>query len=94
MGVWPASHYATNVETTERAIETIEAELEERLAWFREEGKLVEAYRLEQRTNYDMEMLRETGFTKGIENYSRHMDGRAPGQPPYTLMDFSLKTIC
>jgi excinuclease ABC subunit B len=88
VGVWPASHYATNVETTERAIETIEAELEERLAWFREEGKLVEAYRLEQRTNYDMEMLRETGFTKGIENYSRHMDGRAPGQPPYTLMDF------
>jgi excinuclease ABC subunit B len=88
IGIWPASHYATNVETIERAVETIEAELGERLEYFRAEGKLVEAYRLEQRTRYDIEMLRETGFTKGIENYSRHLDGRAPNEPPYTLMDF------
>lgn len=88
VGIWPASHYATSDANLENAILSIESELEERLTELREAGKLVEAYRLEQRTKYDVEMLRETGFTKGIENYSRHMDGRAAGEPPYTLMDF------
>ncbi|MDO5733441.1 MAG: excinuclease ABC subunit UvrB, partial [Eubacteriales bacterium] len=88
IGITPASHYAVNDEKTQRAIDSIEAELEERLEYFRQQGKLVEAYRLEQRTRYDIEMLRETGFCKGIENYSRHLDGRSPGEAPYTLLDF------
>lgn len=88
MAIFPASHYATTREKMKRAVVTIEAELEERLESFRREGKLVEAYRLEQRTRYDMEMMLETGFCKGIENYSRHLTGRQPGQPPFTLMDF------
>ncbi|NCC83415.1 MAG: excinuclease ABC subunit UvrB [Clostridia bacterium] len=88
VGITPARHFATTDEKKERALVTIEAELEERLAVLRGEGKIVEAYRLEQRTRYDLEMLRETGFTKGIENYSRHLDGRAPGTPPNTLIDF------
>lgn len=88
VGITPARHFATTDEKKERALVTIEAELEERLAVLRAEGKIVEAYRLEQRTRYDLEMLRETGFTKGIENYSRHLDGRAPGTPPNTLIDF------
>ena len=86
--IFPASHYATTKEKMERAIVTIEEELEERLAELREEGKLIEAYRLEQKTRYDLEMLSETGFVKGIENYSRHLTRRKPGEPPYTLMDF------
>ncbi|MDO5016085.1 MAG: excinuclease ABC subunit UvrB [Eubacteriales bacterium] len=86
--IYPASHYATTKETTKRAVRSIERELEERLSVLTEQGKLMEAYRLEQRTRYDMEMLLETGFCKGIENYSRHMDGRKPGEPPYTLLDF------
>ncbi len=88
VAIFPASHYATTREKMKRAVTTIGAELEERLARFREEGKLVEAYRLEQRTRYDMEMMMETGFCKGIENYSRHLTGRSEGQPPFTLMDF------
>lgn len=88
VAIFPASHYATTQEKMKRAVISIGAELEERLETFRREGKLVEAYRLEQRTRYDMEMMIETGFCKGIENYSRHLTGRSPGQPPYTLMDF------
>lgn len=88
VAVFPASHYATTLEKMKRAVVTIGAELEERLDYFRQQGKLVEAYRLEQRTRYDMEMMLETGFCKGIENYSRHLTGRAPGQAPFTLMDF------
>ena len=88
VSVFPASHYATTDLKMELAIQRIEEELEERLEVFRQEGKIVEAYRLEQRTRYDLEMLRETGFTKGIENYSRHLAGRAEGEAPFTLIDF------
>jgi excinuclease ABC subunit B len=88
VSVFPASHYVTTTEKMANAIVNIEAELETRLAELRGAGALVEAYRLEQRTRYDLEMLRETGFCKGIENYSRHMAGRAPGSAPYTLIDF------
>ena len=86
--IFPASHYATTRAKLEGALVTIEEELEERLKELREEGKLIEAYRLEQRTRYDLEMLSETGFVKGIENYSRHLTKRQPGSPPFTLMDF------
>lgn len=88
INITPASHYATTDLKMKRAIVTIEEELEERLQELRGEGKIVEAYRLEQRTRYDLEMLQETGFTKGIENYSRHLSGRAPGSMPNTLIDF------
>ena len=87
VAVFPASHYATSRAKMERALVTIEAELEERLAELRSKGKLLEAQRLEQRTRYDMEMMQEMGFCSGIENYSRHLTGRQPGQPPYTLLD-------
>ena len=86
--IFPASHYATTAKRMEKASRSIGQELVERLAELRAEGKLLEAYRLEQRTLYDIEMLKETGFCKGIENYSRHMTERAPGEPPYTLLDF------
>ena len=86
--IFPASHYATGRKKLERAMETIEEELDERIRFFREEGKLIEAYRLEQRTRYDLELLKETGFCKGIENYSRHIAGRRAGEPPCTLLDF------
>ncbi len=86
--IFPASHYATSRERMERAIVSIEAELEERLAELQAGGKLLEAQRLEQRTNYDLEMMREIGFCSGIENYSRHLTGRKPGQPPFTLLDY------
>jgi excinuclease ABC subunit B len=86
--IFPASHYATSREKMERALITIEAELEERLAGLQAAGKLLEAQRLEQRTNYDLEMMREVGFCSGIENYSRHLTGRKPGQPPFTLLDY------
>ncbi|MBO4461190.1 MAG: excinuclease ABC subunit UvrB [Clostridiales bacterium] len=86
--IFPASHYAAGRAKLEMAEETIAKELEERLTQLREEGKAVAAYRLEQRTLYDLDMLKETGFCKGIENYSRHIAGRAPGSPPCTLMDF------
>ena len=86
--IFPASHYATTDLKMKKAVLAIQEELEERLRVLRDQGKLVEAYRLEQRTRYDIEMLRETGFCKGIENYSRHLSGRAPGEAPYTLIDF------
>lgn len=88
VSIFPASHYATTQEKIERAIGTIDRELEERLAYFRERDKLLEAQRLEQRTRYDMEMLNEMGFCTGIENYSRHLSGREPGSKPYTLIDY------
>jgi excinuclease ABC subunit B len=86
--VYPSSHYVTPRETTLRAIETIKVELAERIAFFQHENKLVEAQRIEQRTRHDLEMLAEIGFTKGIENYSRHLSGRKAGEPPPTLMDY------
>ncbi len=86
--VYPSSHYVTPRETVMRAVETIKAELRERLEFFYGEGKLVEAQRLEQRTRFDLEMLQELGFCKGIENYSRHFSGAAPGEPPPTLVDY------
>ena len=86
--VYPSSHYVTPRETVMRAVETIKAELRERLELFHSEGKLVEAQRLEQRTRFDLEMLQELGFCKGIENYSRHFSGAAPGEPPPTLVDY------
>ncbi|MHB0976755.1 MAG: excinuclease ABC subunit UvrB [Candidatus Aquicultorales bacterium] len=88
MPVYPATHFVTNEDKLQRAILTIEAELTERLEVLRKEGKLLEAQRLEMRTNYDLEMLRNIGYCNGIENYSRHFSGRAPGEPPYTLLDF------
>jgi excinuclease ABC subunit B len=86
--VFPASHFVTSEERLERATKSIEAELEDRLEYFRNRGQLVEAQRLEQRTLYDLEMMREVGYCNGIENYSRHMDGRTPGSPPHTLLDY------
>ena len=86
--IFPASHYATSSEKIEAAIKTIEEELEERVKQFKEEDKLIEAQRIQQRTMYDIEMLREVGFCQGIENYSRHITGRAPGSRPYTLIDY------
>jgi excinuclease ABC subunit B len=86
--VYPASHYVTTRETLDRAIEQIRLELEERIRWFRERNMLVEAQRIEQRTYFDIEMMEEMGFCQGIENYSRHFDSRAAGEPPYTLIDY------
>lgn len=88
LAIFPATHFVTNDDHMEKSISKIEAELETQLKTFNEEGKLLEAQRLEQRTNYDIEMLREMGYTNGVENYSRHMDGRSEGEPPYTLLDF------
>ena len=88
ISIFPASHYATSKENIQRAVVTIEEELEERIRWFKERGKLIEAQRIEQRTRYDMEMLREVGSCKGIENYSRHINGLPPGSRPYTLIDY------
>ena len=88
VSIFPATHFVTNEDHMEHAIASIQKELEDRLAVLRSENKLLEAQRLEQRTNYDIEMLREMGYTSGIENYSRHMDGRKEGEPPYTLLDF------
>jgi len=86
--VYPSSHYVTPRETTLRAIEAIKRELVERIAFFQAAGRLVEAQRIEQRTRFDLEMLAELGFCKGIENYSRHLSGRQPGEPPPTLIDY------
>ncbi|MGB4610791.1 MAG: excinuclease ABC subunit UvrB [Saccharofermentanales bacterium] len=86
--IYPASHYTTTGENTKRAVGDILNELEARLEQLNNAGKIVEAYRLEQRTRYDMELLLETGICKGIENYSRHFDGREPEEPPFTLLDF------
>jgi excinuclease ABC subunit B len=86
--IFPATHYVASPDTIEQALGSISAELEERQAWFESQGKLVEAQRIGQRTRYDLEMIREIGYCQGIENYSRHLDGRAPGTPPYTLVDY------
>ena len=86
--IFPNSHYVTTKDKMERAIETIEQEKEERIAYFKSQGKLLEAQRIEERTNFDIEMMRETGFCQGIENYSRHISGREPGSPPFTLFDY------
>jgi excinuclease ABC subunit B len=86
--IYPASHYVATRESLERAVEAIRIELEERIRWFREQNMLLEAQRIEQRTFFDIEMLEEMGFCQGIENYSRHFDGRAAGEPPYTLIDY------
>jgi excinuclease ABC subunit B len=88
VAIWPAKHWVTTEERLTRALASIEAELQERLAWFRSQGRLLEAQRLEFRTRYDMELLRETGTCPGIENYSRHLDGRAPGERPGCLLDY------
>ena len=86
--IWPASHYVTAKPKMERALKSIRDELQQRLAQFKDEGKLLEAERLEMRTTYDLEMMETMGFCSGIENYSRHLDGRKPGEPPYTLLDY------
>lgn len=88
MEIFPGSHYATTADNLKRAIKSIEHELEERLKELQAEGKLLEAQRLEQRTRFDIEMLTEIGYCSGIENYSRHLDGRKPGEPPYTLLNY------
>lgn len=88
IAIYPASHYATTQKKVENAIVTIEEELEDRLKYFKDHNKLLEAQRLEQRTRYDIEMLKEMGFCTGIENYSRHMSQRKPGSRPYTLIDY------
>src|SRR3954452_19749496 len=88
MFVFPATHYVAGPERMERAIAGIESELEERLAELEKQGKLLEAQRLRMRTTYDIEMMRQVGFCSGIENYSRHIDGRGPGTPPHTLLDY------
>ena len=84
----PASHYVTTKDKMERAIVTIEQEMEERAKYFKAQNKLIEAQRIEERTNFDIEMMKETGFCSGIENYSRHISGRPAGSPPYTLFDY------
>lgn len=88
ISLFPASHYVTSPEKMERALVTIEEELEDRIQWFKDRGKLLEAQRIEQRTRYDLEMLREIGMCKGIENYSRHLNGLPKGTRPYTLIDY------
>ena len=88
VAIFPATHFVSTDEETRHAIETINQELDEQLEMLRSENKLLEAQRLEQRTRYDLEMLNEMGYVGGIENYSRHLDGRKPGEPPYTLLDF------
>ena len=86
--IFPNSHYATTKDKMDRAVKTIEAELKERVEYFKSQGKLIEAQRIEERTNFDLEMMIETGFCQGIENYSRHISGREPGSPPFTLFDY------
>lgn len=86
--IFPASHYAVEQATMRSALENISHDLDERIKFFEDQGKQIEAYRIKQRTNYDMEMMREIGYCSGIENYSRYFDGRAPRQPPYTLLDY------
>jgi excinuclease ABC subunit B len=86
--IYPGSHYVTPAEQLQRAIQSIREELRERVAWFKAQNRLLEAQRLEQRTNFDLEMLQELGYCQGIENYSRHLTGRRPGEPPPTLLDY------
>ena len=88
IAIFPASHYVVSKENMERAIKDIEEELEEQIQHFKEEDKILEAQRIAERTNFDIEMMRETGFCSGIENYSRHLSGLKPGQPPHTLIDY------
>ena len=88
VSIFPASHYVTSRERLEKAVVNIQKELEEQLKYLTDQGKLLEAQRLAQRTRYDIEMMLEVGYCSGIENYSRHMDGRKPGMPPYTLLDY------
>ena len=88
IAIWPAKHWVTTDERLDRALRTIDEELRERLEWFKTQGKLLEAQRLEFRAKYDMELLREVGYCPGIENYSRHMDGRTPGERPGCLLDY------
>lgn len=88
VAVYPATHFVASDEQNQKAMESIKSELNQQLIKLKDEEKLLEAQRLEQRTNYDLEMLMEMGYCSGIENYSRHMDGRKPGEPPYTLLDF------
>jgi len=88
ISIYPAKQYLTDADRMKEAIVNIERELEERLAMFKEQGKLLEAQRIEQRTRYDLEMLKEVGYCSGVENYSRHLDGRAPGTHPWTMIDF------
>ena len=91
--IYPGSHYVQPKDRVLQACDAIELELEERLTWFRDRAKLLEAERLEQRTRFDLEMMREVGFCHGIENYSRHLDGRLAGQPPFTLLDYFPKDL-
>ena len=86
--IFPNSHYVTTSEKMERAIKSIEEEMKQRVEYFTSQGKLIEAQRIEERTNFDLEMMKETGFCQGIENYSRHISGRAPGSAPFTLFDY------
>ena len=88
VAIFPATHYVVDLDSKEKAIEEIETEMAERVDWFRSQDKLIEAQRIEERTRYDMEMLREVGYCSGIENYSRIFAGRAPGSTPYTLLDY------
>lgn len=88
VAIFPASHYASSRERLERAMAMIEEDLNKQVAKFEKEGRLLEAQRIKQRTNFDLEMIREIGYCNGIENYSRYLDGREPGQPPYTLLDY------
>ena len=88
VAIFPASHYVVSKENMERATKAIEEELEERIRYFKSEDKLLEAQRISERTNFDIEMMRETGFCSGIENYSRHLTGLKEGQPPHTLIDY------
>ena len=88
IGIFPASHYVVPAEQIQKAAIAIEEELKERVDYFKSEDKLIEAQRISERTNFDIEMMKETGFCSGIENYSRHLSGLEPGQPPYTLLDY------
>ncbi len=88
VSVFPATHYAASPETMKRAIGTIREEMEDRVSWFEKQGKLLEAQRIRMRTTYDLEMMEQIGFCSGIENYSRHIDGRSPGEPPNCLLDY------
>ena len=85
---WPATEYVTSKPTVERAVDEIKAELEEQVSRFEGDGRMLEAHRIRQRTEYDMEMMRELGFCSGIENYSRVLEGRPPGSHPFTLIDY------
>ena len=93
ISIFPAKHFVVSRDKLEKAMEDIRAELSDRLIYFRENGMLLEAQRLEQRTLFDLEMMMELGYCSGIENYSRHIDGREKGERPYSLIDFSLKTF-